>query len=377
MTKFKALLFRVLPNAAHFMLLFLCPLIVSAQNGVTVSGLVVNAGTVTFNVSWDKDNSDMPELWSDSVWVFVDYNSASKMTRLPVTAATASAGTVIKVDGNDKGAWVIGNARTNGSFSATVQLLTATANIAGACAYASNYPPVGEYVSDTEISFTGTPMYDIILKHGDGSTLTVQTGSTFLVPCDYTLASFTDATTGAPGIMKSVTPPLAASTRTWVITGNGITQTWSDRINSPADCNKSSFPADNSNPQCRSYTYNNVLYYYYNWPYVNVNRNTLCPSESGWRVPTKDDFVNLDLALGGTGVNRNTSSAWNKEKYIDIWGGVYCGCGCTEMCYLGEYCNIWSSDEYYHLEIGANGRTFPLDTDALWYAHFMRCIRNL
>jgi uncharacterized protein (TIGR02145 family) len=172
----------------------------AAQNGVTVSGLSVNAGTVTFNVSWDRDA--MPSLWSDSVWVFVDYNNAGGMTRLPVTDVTASAGTVIKVDGNDKGAWVIGNARTNGSFSATVQLLTATADIAGACAYASNYPPVGEYYNNyTEIAFTGTPMYDLVLEHTNGSTITVQSGNTFLLPCDYTLTSFTDATTGAPGIV--------------------------------------------------------------------------------------------------------------------------------------------------------------------------------
>jgi uncharacterized protein (TIGR02145 family) len=143
-------------------------------------------------------------LWSDTVWVFVDYNNAGKMERLPVSAATASAGTAIKMDGNDKGAWVAGNARSAGSFSATVTLLTVTATATGACAYASNYPPVGEYVSDTEISFIGTPMYDIVLKHENGGTVTVQAGNTFLVPCDYTLQSFTDATTGAPGIMKCI-----------------------------------------------------------------------------------------------------------------------------------------------------------------------------
>jgi uncharacterized protein (TIGR02145 family) len=184
--------------------MMLCmPMVLGAQgNGVAISGLSINADTVTFNVGWNKNN--MPALWSDSVWVFVDYNNNGRMTRLPVTAATVSAGTVIKVDGNDKGAWVIGNARTNGSFSATVQLLTATADIAGACAYASNYPPVGEYISDAEISFTGTPMYDITLRHGNGSTVTVRAGNTFLVPCDYTLTSFTDATAGAPGTVNCI-----------------------------------------------------------------------------------------------------------------------------------------------------------------------------
>jgi uncharacterized protein (TIGR02145 family) len=158
---------------------------------------------VTFNVNWDK--TTMPvSLWSDSVWVFVDYNNAGKMERLPVTAATASAGTVTMAPDNNKGVWVIGNARSAGSFSATVTLLTATATATGACAYASNYPPVGEYVSDIEISFTGTLPYDIVLRHESGSTVTVQAGGTFLLPCDYVLTSFTDATTGAPGIMKCI-----------------------------------------------------------------------------------------------------------------------------------------------------------------------------
>jgi hypothetical protein len=43
-------------------------------NGVHVTGLAVDAGTVTFNVSW-TDNTGMPPLWLDSAWVFVDYNN--------------------------------------------------------------------------------------------------------------------------------------------------------------------------------------------------------------------------------------------------------------------------------------------------------------
>ncbi|MDR3180768.1 MAG: hypothetical protein LBT61_02440 [Prevotellaceae bacterium] len=187
-----------------FIALLLCPIVLWAQNGVTVSNLMVNAGTVTFNVSWNK-NAMPVAIWSDTVWVFVDYNDAGVMKRLPVIDAGASAGTVTKIPNNDKGVWVAGNARSAGSFSATIRLLTATANIAGACAYASNYPPVGEYISGTEISFTGTPMYDILLANSSGESTTVKSGDTFLLPCDYTLTSFSDAT-GAPGIMKCTTP---------------------------------------------------------------------------------------------------------------------------------------------------------------------------
>jgi hypothetical protein len=85
---------------------------------VTVSGLVVNAGTVTFDVSWDKNTMPVSP-WSDTVWVFVDYNDAGVMTRLPLlpgatlTATSAPAvGKVIEVPENNKGVWVVGNSRT-------------------------------------------------------------------------------------------------------------------------------------------------------------------------------------------------------------------------------------------------------------------------
>jgi hypothetical protein len=49
-------------------------------------------------------------------------------------------------------------------------------------------------------------MYEIKLLHSDGYTVeTIESGSTFLLPCDYTMSSFTDAT-GAPGIIKCLAP---------------------------------------------------------------------------------------------------------------------------------------------------------------------------
>jgi uncharacterized protein (TIGR02145 family) len=188
-----------------------CPAMLAAQNGVTVSNLAVNAGspsTVTFNVSWKS--AGMSALWSDTVWVFVDYNKNGRMERLPLSpgatlTATSPGGQVIEEIDNNKGVWVAGNARDAGTFSATVQLLTATANLAGVCAYASNYPPVGEYLSATKISFTGTPMYNIILKDNGDGTITRESGKLFSVPDGYTVQSFTDKT-GAPGIMKCIVP---------------------------------------------------------------------------------------------------------------------------------------------------------------------------
>ncbi|MDR2448468.1 MAG: hypothetical protein LBD52_00725 [Prevotellaceae bacterium] len=201
---------RFAPTAYCYglLLLLFCPLALAAQsNGVTVSGLNVDAGTVTFNVSWNK--TTMPvSLWSDSVWVFVDYNNAGKMERLPLlpgatltATSTPGVGRVEYAANNVQGVWVVGNARSNGSFSATVQLLAATATVVGACAYASNYPPVGEYTTSSQLSFTGTPMYDIVIEDAGGKTDTRESGRVFTIPPDYTLKSFTDRT-GAPGIIK-------------------------------------------------------------------------------------------------------------------------------------------------------------------------------
>jgi hypothetical protein len=178
-----------------------------AQNGMTVSNLVVHTGsptTVTFDVSWK--NSGMQPVWSDTVWVFVDYNKNGVMTRLPLTAgatltktSSPSVGKVREEPGNNQGVWVVGNARTAGSFSATVQLPTAISDIGGACVYASNYPPVGVFKNGDGIFFTGTPVYDLIFRDGDRERQNwMVSGSSFTVPGGFTLMSFSDKT-GAPG----------------------------------------------------------------------------------------------------------------------------------------------------------------------------------
>ncbi|MDR0691814.1 MAG: hypothetical protein LBF69_02115 [Prevotellaceae bacterium] len=196
-----------------FLFLLLWPFVLSAQNGVKVENLSMNAGTVTFDVSWDKNTMPM-DVWSDTVWVFVDYNDAGVMKRLPLSpgatlteTSAPDVGKVVEEGDNDKGVWVVGNARSAGSFSATVQLHTATAVAAGACAYASNYPPVGKYTSDDNISFTGTPVYNIVIEDAGGNKEIRESGASFTVPPGYTAHSFSDRT-GAPGIIHCWPPAL-------------------------------------------------------------------------------------------------------------------------------------------------------------------------
>jgi uncharacterized protein (TIGR02145 family) len=187
------------------LLMMCCPLMLAAQNGngVTVSNLNITGGTVTFNVRWKK--TDMPAVWSDTVWVFVDYNKAGKMERLLLSGATLSApswsaaSVIFGKDDNKQGAWVVGNARTGSSFSATVKLFAATDDLHGACAYASNYPPVGEYQTPTQIKFTGTPPYDLVVVSTGSGTRTYSINDSYYILYEgETLQSFSDKT-GAPG----------------------------------------------------------------------------------------------------------------------------------------------------------------------------------
>jgi hypothetical protein len=177
-----------------------------AQNGVTVSNLAISSGTVTFDVGWK--NTSMPIPWSDTVWVFVDYNDNGVMKRLPLlpgatltATSAAGVGKAITVPGNNDGVWVVGNARSAsaGSFSASVKLLTTATNVAGACVYVSNYPPVGVFVYEKGIYFTGTPDYKLeFIKDGRNTPGWLVSAGSYTVPDSYTLISFSDKT-GAPG----------------------------------------------------------------------------------------------------------------------------------------------------------------------------------
>ncbi|MDR3180617.1 MAG: hypothetical protein LBT61_01645 [Prevotellaceae bacterium] len=104
------------------------------------------------------------------------------------------------------------------------------------------------------------------------------------------------------------TPPLAASTQTWTF-GD---QTWSDAIQCP-ECNRKTFEESDTEPQCRNYAdaESGKTFYYYNWPYVDANKNTMCPSP--WRVPTRKDFDELV----GTACANLLGKSWGYGGYAE------------------------------------------------------------
>jgi uncharacterized protein (TIGR02145 family) len=127
------------------------------------------------------------------------------------------------------------------------------------------------------------------------------------------------------------TPHFATAT-TWT----AGTQTWSDavvvKIKSDFDGNKVDY---RDNPG-----YKGTLF---SWAAVYQYKDYLCPAP--WRVPTKDDFIALDIALGGTGVPRGggAATAATIAKYISDWGLQYNGwCDFAGIYLTGSKAFYWT-----------------------------------
>ncbi len=174
------------------------------------------------------------------------------------------------------------------------------------------------------------------------------------------------------------TPPYARTTSTWVVGS----QIWSDVINVP-DCDKTDFNGGTTSTQridCR----NNGSYgYLYSWPYVRDNGTTiLCPD--GWRVPTKDDFIALDKALGGSGANYQ-KVATLRAAYENTWGAEYGGyANGSSLSYTGSEAYYWSqtkgsANQYaFRLTIfKSNNNVSPQDGNgSTFHGLVVRCVKN-
>jgi hypothetical protein len=81
-------------------------------------------------------------------------------------------------------------------------------------------------------------------------------------------------------------PPYAASKKVWKF-GDLI---WSDAIQMP-DCDEEYFELSLSTPECRSYYVGDTKWFYYNWYYLSVYRENVCPDP--WRLPKQADGLAL------------------------------------------------------------------------------------
>ncbi len=149
-----------------------------AAQEVSVTNLqVASNNEITFNVSW----GNRAGVWSDTVWVFVDYFNMDKqqMWRLPVANVQSSAGAAYLAPSNNAGFYIKGNARSAGNFSTAVTLTpvagVVTTGSIRPCVYVTDYPPTGEYNlsgSSVTATLTGTAPYSVQYNDGSSATLT-------------------------------------------------------------------------------------------------------------------------------------------------------------------------------------------------------------
>ena len=145
----------------------------------------------------------------------------------------------------------------------------------------------------------------------------------------------------------------------WTIEGHGISQIWSDAVIAEA-CNKTTFNGGSSMgpffADCRS----NISGVrgsgdMFSWCAVVRFREVLCPHP--WRVPTEQDFINLDLAMGGNGINRSTAmnDPFMTENYIIRWGGVLWADNNRFAHYWSQCDHPTGTDQGFELRFGQGG----------------------
>jgi len=171
-----------------------------------------------------------------------------------------------------------------------------------------------------------------------------------------------------------------ATAQTWEISGGSFTQVWSDAVEIIGA--KNNYEGGNSTDgytidfRANDSDYKGSLF---SWRAVAETAN-LCPPP--WRVPTKDDFVNLDIAMcGGDGSSR--TKPFDLSKYLDTWGGAFGGRCLSDgrLVHQGSWAYYWSATEYTatsarYLYLGSGGSIGPqywLDKN---YGLTLRCVRN-
>jgi len=198
----------------------------------------------------------------------------------------------------------------------------------------------------------------------------------------------------------------------WTIEGNGIFQIWSDAVTATA-CQDATFNiADNHwsggnfSANCRANLdrwgnldqHGNIRSFpgdLFSWCAVVRFADELCPYP--WRVPTQQDFINLDIALGGTGENRNMgnwgdpdwSEYWRefvRDNYIGRWGGSHGGVywpghhidmqGSTSFYWSMSYSMEWSRSSGGNLYFDSDGRIWPQSQMEKGSGLSLRCVRD-
>ena len=219
--------------------------------------------------------------------------------------------------------------------------------------------------------------------------------------------------TATPGFNNGTAGELGApyfkTNREWTISNGTINQIWSDVVLAPG-CNKITYSSgttsgtyssdcqtnltssfDGSGPRpttMQTSSYSNYFGDIFSWCAVARFKDTLCPAP--WRVPTNQDFANLDIVLRGSGNGMNSyTDATTRNRYLAnsgtagrFWAGAYGGyCSSNgQLFFQGTYANYWSATEVNTtnaraLVFNSGGDILPQRSSNKEYGYMLRCVR--
>jgi uncharacterized protein (TIGR02145 family) len=123
----------------------------------------------------------------------------------------------------------------------------------------------------------------------------------------------------------------------------------------------------------------------FSWEMVRTCKAYLCPD--GWRVPTRDDFRALDIALGGIGEHRKDLPTIN-EKYLNpaVWGGQRNGYCMTDGTLPKDTLGMstyWSQAEanseigFSLLLLSSMSMIYPQGSASKYTGLSLRCVRDV
>jgi uncharacterized protein (TIGR02145 family) len=174
-----------------------------------------------------------------------------------------------------------------------------------------------------------------------------------------------------------------------VIDGNGVFQIWSGVVRA-SNCNKTAYnggSTSNYNADCRVNTDRSVYGDLFSWCAVVRYQHILCPAP--WRVPTRQNFVDLDRALGGTNNGGSYTNQTVRDRYVatdgdfgQFWGGTYGGIlYAGSPVYQGNRGHYWSitessAEDGNCLEFSAFGGISPGTYETKHNGLVLRCVRD-
>ncbi|MCL2027510.1 MAG: hypothetical protein FWG79_03380 [Bacteroidales bacterium] len=143
---------------------------------------------------------------------------------------------------------------------------------------------------------------------------------------------------------------ISRGSQEWEIKNDSIFQIWSDAV-SASNCSKDTFSSVETqtmfNADCRSNP--DQKGDLFSWCAISLFADSLCPAP--WRVPTAQDFIDLDIAMGGSGENRSPANTDNfqfvTDQYLGRWGGAFGGLSEWDgsLQRQDEWARYWSSTE--------------------------------